>query len=270
MIEQNNTSGHQPIVPVQLDLDSTICFACDKELVCFTKCCRSNEIILTPADIIRMKHHFNLPSDEFLRRYTIPGTLQPTELPIPVIKLDEDKDNACPFLGDDGCTIYEDRPVACRYYPVAAGLFHNQDIEDNETFFAMINEPICHGHGLGTEMTVRQWREEQGVEPYDEINSPWVDVVLKRKSMGPFVNIDDKTLQMFFMASYDLDAFRRFVFFSPFLNIYEVDEERVEKMKNDDYALFEFAMEWLRSTLYGEGLMKIKEQVAPAETIEVD
>ena len=22
----------------------------------------------------------------------------------------------CTFLGDEGCTVYEDRPAACRYY----------------------------------------------------------------------------------------------------------------------------------------------------------
>ncbi len=268
MFEQN--APHQPIVPVKFDLDSTFCFTCEKELACFTKCCRNNEIILTPADVIRLKHHFNLASHEFLRRYTIPGTLKSTELPIPVLKPDEERDNACPFLGEEGCSVYEDRPVACRYYPIAAGLFHNQDIEDNEVFFALIKEPICQGHDLGSEMTVRQWREEQGVGPFDETNSPWVDIVLKRKSMGPFVNIDDKTLEMFFMASYDIDAFRRFVFFSPFLNIYEVDHELTQKIKEDDYEMLKFAMDWLKSTLYGEGLMKIREQVAPVEDIEVD
>ncbi len=269
MLDKNASDNH-PIVPIKLDLDSTMCFTCEKDLVCFTKCCRGNEIILTPADIIRLKHHFNLLSSEFLRKYTVPGTLQATELPIPVIKLDEENEKACPFLTDGGCSVYEHRPVACRYYPIAAGLFHNKDIENNETFFAMIKEPICHGHDLGQEKTVRQWREEQGVEPYDETNSPWVEIVLKRKSMGPFININDKTLEMFFMASYDIDAFRRFVFFSPFLNIYEVDEELTEQIKSDDYALFKFAMDWLKTTLFGEGLIKIREQVAPPETIEVD
>ncbi len=269
-MQQENSSGNQPIVPVQLELDSTFCFTCEKDLVCFTKCCRDNEIILTPTDIIRLKHHFDMPSHDFLREYTIPGKLVPTELPIPVIKLKDDREKSCPFLGDDGCSVYEDRPVACRYYPIAAGLYHNKDIQDNETFFAMIKEPICQGHGLGDERTIRQWREEQGVEPYDEMNSPWVEIVLKRKSMGPFININDKTLEMFFMASYDLDAFRRFVLFSPFLNIYEVPEETIEKIKQDDVALFNFAMDWLKTTLFGEGLIKIREQLAPAEDIEVD
>ncbi len=270
-MQQETTSGNQPIVPIQLELDSTFCFTCDKELVCFTRCCKKNEIILTPADIIRMKQHLNMLSHDFLREYTIPGTLVPTELPVPVIKLVEEKDSSCPFLGDDGCSIYEHRPVACRYYPIASGLYHNKDIQNNETFFAMIKEPICQGHDLGDEMTIRQWRESQGVEPYDEMNSPWVDIVLKRKSMGPFLtNINEKTLQMFFMASYDLDAFRRFVLFSPFLEIYEVEDEIIDSIKKDDVALFNFAMDWLKTTLFGEGLVKIREQVAPAENIEVD
>ncbi len=269
--ENGSNQSSLPIVPVQLDLDSTFSFTCDPELSCFTKCCRANEIILTPADILKLKHHLSLPSHELLRQYTVPGTIASTELPIPVIKHDEERNNCCIFLGDKGCTVYEARPVACRYYPVASGLFHNKDLESNEVFFAMIKEPVCQGHGLGPEITVRQWREDQGVAPYDEINSPWVEVVLKRKSMGPFINnISDKSLEMFFMASYDIDAFRRFVFFSPFLTIYEIDEDVTEKIREDDQALLNFAMDWLKTTLFGEGLLRIREQVAPEESIEVD
>ena len=37
--------------------------------------------------------------------------------------------------------------------------------------------------------------------------------------------IDDKRQQMFYMASYDIDSFRRFVFESRFLDLLEIDPE---------------------------------------------
>ncbi len=260
----------KPIVPVRLDLDSTICFTCDKELACFTKCCHNNSTFLTPYDIIRLKQRLDMPSDEFLLTFTTPGKVEASDLPVPMIKLVEDRNNACPFLGEEGCNVYEDRPVACRYYPVAAGLFHNFDLSDNENFFALIKEAHCLGHDLGQEMTIAKWRKQQGIPPYDENNRGWVEIILRRKSLGPFVEIPEKTLQMFFMACYNLDAFRRFVFKSNFLKIYRVSSERLEEVENDDVALLHLGYDWLMTTLFGAGRLELIEQVVEADEVEVD
>ncbi len=260
----------KPIIPVRLDLESTLCFSCDKELACFTKCCHNNSTFLTPYDIIRLKNRMNMPSDEFLLLFTVPGKVEASDLPVPVVKLNQEKNNACPFLGEDGCTVYEDRPVSCRYYPIAAGLFHNHDLEDNENFFALIKEAHCLGHGLGQEMTIAEWREYQGIPPYDEHNKGWVELILRRKSLGPFVEIPEKTLQMFFMACYNLDAFRRFVLKSNFLKIYEIPEDRLQNVKESDVALLQLGYDWLMTTFFGAGRLKLIERVAEAEEIEID
>ncbi len=261
----------QPVVPVRLDLSSKFCFSCDKELACFTKCCRTNNISLTPYDIIRLKKRLGLSSDEFIRIYTLPGKVEQSDLPIPVMKPLDEENMICPFLSDEeGCSIYGDRPLACRYYPIAAGLFHNSDLADNENFFALVKEPVCLGHDTGQEMTIAEWRECQGIPEYDVHNAGWIEIILKRKSLGPFVNIPPKTLEMFFMASYNIDAFRRFVFNSKFLEIYVVPDELVERVKEDDLAALELSMNWLKKTLFGLGDLEIREQVAPFEQIEVD
>ncbi len=256
------------IVPVRLDLDSTFNFSCDKDMACFTKCCRDVHIMLTPLDVIRMKNRLDLNSDEFLMIYTTPGHIEKTELPVPVLKMLDDEDKKCPFLGEDGCKIYEDRPVTCRYYPIGSGIFHNKDAAADERFFALIKESHCLGHNMGRDWTVAQWRENQGLETYDQTNQGWVELVLKRKSLGPFVNIHDKTLQMFFMACYNIDSFRRFVFGSKFLDIYVVSPERQEMMSSDDLHLLDFAFEWLKKTLFGEGDLEIREQIADVESVE--
>ncbi len=257
------------IVPVRLDLESTFNFACDREMACFTKCCRDAHIILTPLDVIRMKRRLDLSSDEFLMIYTTLGHIEKSELPVPVLKTLEDDEKKCPFLGGEGCKIYEDRPVACRYYPIGSGMFHNKDAESNERFFALIKEPHCLGHGMGQDWTVAEWRENQGIDQYDDANSGWVELVLKRKSLGPFINIPDKTLQMFFMACYNIDAFRRFVFESKFLDVFVVSPERREQMASDDVELLKFAFEWLKKTLFGEGDLEIRELVADGRSVEI-
>ena len=63
---------------------------------------------------------------------------------------------------------------------------------------------------------------------------------------------------MFYMACYDIDRFRRFVFESRFLQLFEVDEARVEALRTDDQELLEFGMQWLRFAIFGEKSMRMK------------
>ncbi|NIA09104.1 MAG: YkgJ family cysteine cluster protein [Nitrospiraceae bacterium] len=257
------------IVPVELGPDSTFTFACTREMPCFTRCCKNAHVTLTPFDIIRMKHRFGISSDEFLYKYTTLGHLEKTELPAPIIKMQENEEKSCPFLEDSGCSIYEDRPLTCRYYPIASGIFHNKDLARNKRFFALVKEDYCLGHKLGKKITIKDWRRDQGVIPYDEANLGWSELVLKRKSLGPFTEIPEKTLQIFFMACYNIDRFRRFVFDSMFLNVYVVPKERVKKISEDDFAMLSFAMDWLKTVLLGENKIKIRKQVNELDAIEV-
>ncbi len=261
-----------PIVPVRLNLDDTFNFECSKDLPCFTKCCYDAYIMLTPYDVIRLKNRLDLNSNDFLAIYTTLGFIENTELPIPVLKMLEDEDgNPCPFLDkENGCKIYEDRPSTCRYYPIGAGIFHNKDAASDENFFAIIKEEHCEGLNSKKIWTVRQWRENQGLEPYDEVNTGWVELILKRKSLGPFCQIPDKTLQMFFMGCYNVDEFRRFVLNSKFLEIYVIEPERVEKIKKDDIEALKLAFDWLKTTLFGEGILKIREITTDPDMVEVE
>ena len=71
-------------------------------------------------------------------------------------------------------------------------------------------------------------------------------------------------VEMFYMACYDLDRFRRFVFETSFLRLFDVDEARVEALLHDDEELLEFALQWLRFSLFQEKTMKLRREVAEA------
>ena len=258
------------IVPVRLDPDSPFSFECTKDLSCFTKCCRDAYIMLTPLDVLRLKRRLGLGSDEFLFVYTTLGLIENTELPVPVLKMRDDPEKTCPFLTGEGCGIYEDRPATCRYYPIGSGIFHNRDESTDERFYALIKEDHCLGHGLGEEITVGDWLSSQGLEDYDRVNAGWTEIILRRKSLGPFVEIPEKTKQMFFTASYNLDSFRRFVFESRFLSIYEIPEDRVEAVRSDEIELLHFGFEWLKFTFFGDPFYSIREQRVEGEMVEVD
>ena len=74
---------------------------------------------------------------------------------------------------------------------------------------------------------------------------------------------------MFFMASTDLAHFRRFIFESSFLDTYELDEETIAKIKEDDVELMLFSFKYLAATLFGVKNLKIKEEKVKAKIVEI-
>jgi Fe-S-cluster containining protein len=250
------------VAPVKFRPDSKFRFKCHQEVACYTKCCRDINIVLTPYDIIRLKERLQLGSEEFLRLYTIPQLLEKTDLPMVTLRMLDDDLKSCPFVREDGCMVYEDRPTTCRYYPIGvASLSHKGEVDDEEFYF-FVNEPHCLGFEEDKEWTVSEWRKDQGVDIHDEINAGWTDLVVRKRSFPPNVKLTEESKKMFFLASYNIDQFRQFVFESSFLDRYEVDPETVAKIKTDEIALLEFALKWLKSVLYKDGVFKLKDGVA--------
>lgn len=255
MIESDLKSNAVVDNSPRLGLDDHFCFRCDKSLKCFTRCCHDVSILLTPYDVLRMKSALKMDSSDFLEKYTL--TLESKEKGTPVVflKMDEKSQN-CPFVGEQGCAVYAQRPWSCRMYPL--GMAEPKDsAQVSQRFFFVVREDICEGHAAGRELSVRDWISEQQVdmaEALDESfrrlmgNPGWED----RAALTP-----DK-LAMFYMAAYDLDRFRRFVFHTKFLDFFEVDETRIEAIRTDDEELLEFAFDWIAFSILHEKRMKLK------------
>jgi Fe-S-cluster containining protein len=104
-----------PVIPVQLGLDDKIRFRCHKGIPCFNKCCENIDILLTPYDIVRLKNRLGLTSREFIDRHTVDCEMDGHGMPGLKLKT-QDGSTACINLTPDGCSVYSDRPAACRYY----------------------------------------------------------------------------------------------------------------------------------------------------------
>lgn len=65
---------------------------------------------------------------------------------------------------------------------------------------------------------------------------------------------------MFFMASYNLDRFREFVFKSKFFELFDVETDIKERLASDDVSLMKYAFDWLRFSLFGDKTMQVKPQ----------
>ncbi len=255
------------IEPKKLTLDSPLKFRCHPGVKCFTACCGGIKIILTPYDILQLTKRLGIAAHEFLNKYSVPTYLEKTDMPGVMIKLREE-DNKCPFVTPDGCTVYTDRPTACRYYPVGMADFHeggSRDVDGKEIesvkekFFFTVREDHCKGFEEDKEWTIREWRADQGVDVRDEMNKEWLRLVMRRKSYGLQATLSEQAKRMFFMASTDLATFRKFVFESSFLDTYELDQETIDKIREDDVELMLFSFKYLAATLFGAQTLKIKE-----------
>ncbi len=238
------------IPPVRLGKNSRFQFRCHPGVSCFTKCCRGIQIVLTPYDIIRLKARLGLSSEEFLAIYTDVQLMEKTDLPMITLKLLDDEDQSCPFVREDGCIVYQDRPSTCRYYPLGVASLMHKEGADDDGFYFFVHEPHCKGFEEDTQWTVGQWRQDQGVDVRDEANAEWTDLIVRKRSFPSSIRLTEKAKQLFFMVSYNIDKFREFVFDSSFLERYPVDTETRDRIREDDLAMLKFGMGWLKGILF--------------------
>jgi Fe-S-cluster containining protein len=253
------------IEPRKYSAESRFKFACHKGMKCYTHCCSDLNIILTPYDIVRMKNRLGITCDQFLAIYTKPEMLVRTKLPVVTLKMLDDDKKSCPFVTPNGCIIYEDRPVTCRYYPLGSAAFREQEIQPTgEDFYFMVRESHCLGFDADKEWTVSEWRKDQGVELYDEVNHGWMEFMMRKKSFGFQAELGEESRAMFFMVSSNIDRLKRFIFESSFLDKYDVGKDVLEQIRTDEVALLKFGFDWLQSALFGADKVKLKEHVLNA------
>ena len=249
-----------------LSLEDNFHFECRHGLECFTRCCRDITIFLTPYDILRMKNGLKMSSEDFLHAYTV-TLIGDSGLPVVALKMLDDENKSCPFVTSEGCKIYEDRPWSCRIYPLQPESTKITEKSEKE-YYSVMDVPFCLGLSEDKVLTVKEWKKEQGISIYREMES-----LFKKITMNAFLGdkkITNKKIQeMYYMACYDLDRFRRFIFESKFLETFDVEPETVEKIKHDDVELYKFAMRWLEYGLLGQHVLKVKPDVMDAKKQEL-
>ncbi|MEJ2726400.1 MAG: YkgJ family cysteine cluster protein [Deltaproteobacteria bacterium] len=232
----------------RMDPEHRFRFRCSPGVACFTQCCQDITIVLTPYDVIRLKTALGLSSDEFLDKHAIIMTKKNRLIPLVVLKMNED-DKRCPFVSHEGCVLYDHRPWACRMYPL--------DMNDDGTFRLITDASRCLGLEEEEEWRIGEWLVEQGVVPYDEMNTLLSSLTAPLQAQ--YLDIDNPEIhKMVFMALYNLDKFRDFVFKSTFLDRFEVDPARIERIKGDDVELLKFGIDWIKFGLFGQKLFTIR------------
>jgi Fe-S-cluster containining protein len=247
-----------PILPVQLGLDDRFRFRCHKGIACFNKCCQNIDIMLTPYDIVRLRRRFGITAREFIDTYTSDFAMDGHGTPGLKLRTRENS-TACINLTSEGCGVYEDRPAACRYYALGLVSMRRKDAPRDEDSYFVVREDHCLGHLEPMVQTVRDYRKEQGVDLYDELNREWRQIILKKRSSGPTVGRpSERSFELFFLASYDLDGFRDFVASAGFNEVFDLDPAFKQEMMADEIQLLRFAFRLLKQVLFGEKTISLK------------
>ena len=231
-------------------------FGCSPGVPCFTQCCQDVTIVLTPYDVLRLKKGLGISSEEFLDRYTVIISKGNLLIPMVVLKMNEENDKKCPFVTEKGCSVYAHRPWPCRMFPL--------DMNDDGTFSLIADSARCLGLKEDEKTPISEWLVEQGVPMYDEMNGLFAKVTAPLQAEE--LDIDNPQIyKMVFMALYNLDKFKNFVFQSTFLDRFDVDPFVVEKIKRNDVELLKFAFDWIKFGIFGQKTFRVRPDAAPKE-----
>lgn len=250
-----------PVLPLNihakrrsLSENDTISFSCHHKVSCFTRCCKDADMYLYPYDIIRMKKHLGMSSDAFLDKYTFQAFRDNPFFPSLMLKMADNKEKTCQFLTDQGCSIYEDRPFSCRAYPLERAVARGEENNKREVLYFIAVHSYCRGHEESQTWTVKEWIENQQIKLFNDMNDLWVDIdtIFRKNPWGPR-GIESPALKMAFMACFNVDGFKSFIFQSSFLSRFNIPEKRIKKLSDSDVELLKFGFEWVKLFLTGTG-----------------
>lgn len=238
-----------PVLPknmVAIEANEPFAFDCHKDVGCFTHCCRQLDLALTPYDVLRLKNALDMHSAEFLEKYVIIEREEEEAFPRFYLTMVDDGNASCVFVTQNGCSLYPDRPGACRVYPMGRASMRRADgsIEDH---YVLLNEEHCRGFKESYKQTPLEYSHQQGFATYNRINDLLIPL-LQHEKIRSGLRLNDQQISLFTLALYDLDTFRDKLFSSA-LDIALADAAEQERLK-DDEALLLFAITWLKSKLF--------------------
>lgn len=231
---------------------TTFLFACHSQVECFKSCCRRLDLMLYPFDIIKLKSRLGISSEQFLRQYTrLESSLNPY-FPAVMMRMLEDGQQNCPFLAENGCDIYDDRPTSCRTYPLERAVDRMPSGGRPQEYFFVKKHTYCLGHREQRAWTVREWLRDQKLFAHNAANDLWVEMdTLFAGNPWRGEGTAGPKQQMAFMVCYNIDGFRSFMEAQNLLRQFRLDKTRVRLIRQDDEALLKFGFDWLKYMLSG-------------------
>lgn len=230
--------AQQPDGPI-LNRDSTFAFACHANLPCFTQCCRDVNIYLTPYDILNLRRALGISSAEVLEKYTRAFLAGPAQIPFVQLLMNPET-LYCSLVTEDGCSVYENRPWACRMYPL--------DLADRAgEYRTVVGKERCLGLREAATCNIDEWLSRQGIDAaYSEMDTAFQAVL--PPDVQPGSRLAD-SLRRLLPLAYNIDRFAAMIQEETFQSFYGMDEDVVREALEDDKALLRLAFDYIRAEL---------------------
>jgi hypothetical protein len=177
-------------------------------------------------------------SSEFLSKHTMSFLSKVGNIPVVQLKMDP-QTLYCPFVTEKGCGVYENRPWACRMFPL--------DISSGDSKFRIIvEEARCRGLCEPSSRSVSDWLLSQGVAQYAEMDREFQSVV--PEGFKPGCPMNEGLGRLLFIA-YDLDRFAELLADNRFLMFHNVDDNLLALVKKDAKELLRLAFRYIRAQM---------------------
>lgn len=227
--------------------DSDFNFECHPGVECYTLCCHNVDMILYPYDIVRLKSSLGLDSEEFLRRFTTLEIGDNIYFPTVKLRLQDNESKACPFLAEKGCSVYNDRPTACRTYPLERAVDRSRQKGAPEEFYFMTDHSYCLGHKEKKVFNIKSWLRSQRLFEHNTMNDLWTEIdTIFAGNPWKGEGLAGEKQQLAFLVCYNIDGFRRFVDRHKLLGQFQLEKELRRRIGSDDSELLKFGFEWLK------------------------
>jgi hypothetical protein len=214
---------------------------------------------LYPYDVLRLKNGLGMTSDAFLDRHVDVILREGNHFPDVLLKMAENTEKTCPFLTEAGCAVYPDRPDTCRRFPIEQGLSFGEDPSRPELVHFFRPPGFCLGQHEPTEWTAETWSADQEAERYEKMTVRWARIkqMFSENPWGP-EGPEGRRAKMAFMATYNIDRFRQFVFESSFSRRYKIKKDVLKRCRAGDAALLTLGFDWVKLFLFGIPSKKIR------------
>jgi hypothetical protein len=139
------------------------------------------------------------------------------------------------------------------------GVIYDAAIKKDKLVYFFRPPDFCLGPDENEEWNVSSWTQDQDAVLYQKMTMRWTE--LKRLFQGdPWgtEGPEGPKAKMAFMATYNIDRFREFVFNSSFTKRYKVKSAILKKIQNDDGELLKFGFDWVKLFLWGIKSKKIR------------
>ncbi len=174
----DGTDNSKPVLGElpRLRRGDALSFRCGPGIRCFNDCCRDLDLVLSPYDVLGLRCALRLTSGDFFREHAAIAAMPGSGFPEVTLKMTDRSGRPCPFVAEAGCTVYADRPGACRVYPLGRGAGIGAQGEVVEQY-VLVKEPHCRGLEEANPCTIEAYLEAQGMPEYIAFDDRYMKLI---------------------------------------------------------------------------------------------